>query len=145
VNTTPAQSLPTTPATLTRRLAAGTVAVNLIAIVVAAGLVAFLKFEDRWQTYGVATATAVLAAFASVAVLSMAAGRTVDWLVTFVMGAAAVRLLIALIGLLVAVQGLKLTPTLAAGLICWFYVVTLVTESLMLGRAVRGPAGGTHV
>lgn len=145
MNTTSAQPLPVTPATLTRRLAAGTVAVNLIAIVAAAVLINFLTFSDRWQAFGVASATAVIAAFASVAVLSMAAGRTVDWLVTFVMGAAAVRLLIALVGLLVAVQGLKLTPTLAAGLICWFYVVTLVTESLMLGRAVRGPAGGTHV
>ena len=142
--------VPVIPAATLRTLAVGVTWANVAVAVVATAVVALAKQADWWTPLAASVVVAAIGAIASIAVLSMAAGRTVDWLITFVMGVAGVRMFVSLIGLVVAVMGLHAQPELTALLICCFYAVTLIVETGLLARSAgaaqtAGSAvGGTH-
>lgn len=140
----PAALTPLTPRAVVRRLVVGVVWANVIAAFVATAVVAVTRRADWWSPLAASIVVAAICAVASVAILSAAAGRTVDWLVTFVMATAAARLFVSLIGLIVSVKAFH-TPDEATGLlvIC-FYVVTLVVETTLLTRALAASAGENH-
>ncbi|HEX8323051.1 MAG TPA: hypothetical protein VF595_03980 [Tepidisphaeraceae bacterium] len=134
--------VPTTPAALTRRLVRTVTAATLLTAAVLAGVVQLSGRPEWWPAFGAATVVSVAAGFLSVVVLSMAAGKTVDWLVTYVMGGAAARMFVSLFGLLICVMGLK-TPAEPTGyMICCYFVVLLVAESTVLNRATQANAVG---
>ena len=148
-NTNTTVAVPTVSAETPRVLATGVVVANVAAGLVAAGIIAAMHRSDWWPALLAAGVIAMLCAIASVLVLAKAAGNSIEWLVTFVMGASAVRMGVSLVGLLVAVKTLK-TPAEATGfLICGFYAVTLIVESSLLNRVLRKSAvaqvGETHV
>ena len=143
--------VPVIPATVVRRLARGVVRANVIVAGIALLVIEWSGRDDWWMPLAASVVVGFVGVIASVAVLSMAAGRTIDWLVTFVMGVAGVRMFVSLIGLVVAVMGLKVHAEATALLICCFYTVTLVVETGLLVRTageaktVGHAVGGNHV
>ena len=131
---------------LTRRLGVRVVAVNVVTLAVAAGVIAVASPAGGTRALGAAAAVGLVAAGGSVAILMTAAGRTVDWLVTIVMAASGVRLFVSLIGLLVAVKAFNTSPEWTAGVICALYVATLAAESVTLATAAgeNGSASGAN-
>lgn len=133
----PPVALPTLSAEVPRVLATGVVVANAVAVVLAAIVIVVTKHADWWPAFTAAVVIAVLCAIGSVLVLSKAAGRSMDWLVTFVMGTSAVRMAVSLIGLIVAVKAFGTPPEATGFMICGFFAVTLVVETSLLNRVLR--------
>lgn len=148
-NTVPAANapVPVIPAAAVRRLARGVTRANVIVAGVSLLVIEWSGRADWWIPLAASVVVGFIGVAASVAVLSMAAGRTVDWLVTFVMGVAGLRMFVSLIGLVIAVKALHAHAEATALLICCFYAVTLIVETGLLVRTAGAAkvVGGTHV
>ena len=146
--TTPnsALSTTTTPPVLStdvmRRLpliAAGTVA-GVALVTVALGLV--VNRDAWWPALVAAFVVAAVGAAASVAVLNVGRGKTVDWLVTLTMAATLARMAVSGAGILIAIKLLGTLPEVTAFSVCGYYVAMLVAETALLTRAAAMPRVG---
>ena len=140
----PSALTPLVPRAVVRRLIVGVIWANVALALIATGVVVIAGRADWWSPLAASVVIAAMCAIASVLILSSAAGRTVDWLVTFVMATAGVRVFVSLMGLIVAVKAFHTPDELTGlGVVC-FYVVTLVVETTLLTRALAASAGDKH-
>ena len=142
---------PIVPAAALRRLpmTAAASVLGVAAITAAVGVIA--GRADWWAGFGVAFVIAAIAAAASVAVLNVGRGKTVDWLVTLTMAATLARMAVSAAGLLVAMKLLRTPPEVTAFSVCGYYAAMLIAETTLLTRAAATPStaavhavGGTH-
>lgn len=147
--TAPAAVVPTTSPAVVRGISRAVALAGLGAGIGCAGVTLLAHRADWWPAFGAATIVSLIGAVGAVAVLSQAAGKSVDWLVTLVMGATAVRMLVSLFGLLVAIKAFHTPDEATAYMVCAYYAAMLIAETTLLARATRTPAasvaGGRNV
>lgn len=143
-STTP---VPVVSTTLPRMLAKYVVTANLFFIAIAALVILGLHRSEYWLALEASILVAATSVIASVTILGKAAGKSVDWLVTFVMGAAVIRVGVSLIGLIAAILVFGSPAMSTVILVCSYFFVTLVVETSLLARSLRrlSDVGGTHV
>lgn len=129
--------LPIVPASLLGTLLRVVPAVVIGAALVVAIALAVVGRVDWWAGYIPATVIAVIGGIAAIVVLSRAAGRPIDVAVTVIMAAAAVRIGVSAVGAIIAITALGSPMVPTALLVCGYYVVTLVAESVVFSRAVQ--------
>ncbi len=138
--TTAKPQTPTVSPQLIRQLPVAIVVTLLVVAAVFAAVVLLAHRSDWWPAYGFATAAGLICAIVSGMIILSSAGKPADYVVTMMMLLAGVRVGISVIGLIVGVKVLALPPVITAMMICGYYAAMLIVESLLVRRALNGPA-----
>ena len=132
--------MPTMSSALSRRLPLSVAGAGLITGLIGVALIETLGRPDWWPAFEAASIVAAIGVIVSISILRQTAGRRVDTAVTVVMAASVVRVMVSLIGLIVAVKLYKAPPDATGLMICGYYAAMLVAETTLVSRATRGAA-----
>ncbi len=123
---------------LIRQLPRSVVVTNGAVAAIIAMVVLFAGHPGWWSAFAGALVVAAVNAVLSLWIILHSAGKPADHVVTMVMLLAGVRTGISVVGLLLAIKVFSLTPNATAVMICGFYAATLVVESTLVHRALKG-------
>ncbi len=94
---------------------------------------------EWWPAFYAAIVVAALSALFSVMIILRSAGKPADYVVTMVMLLSVVRVAVSLIGLMICVLALKIMAIPVTVMICSYYFVTLLVESILISKALKAP------